>query len=239
MKVGEIIMNDINEKISMYLEICKSPEYDESIKKIAKNEIITMCTPVICGVAKNIKFTCESFTIEDLYQEGVIILLRAIDNYNTDNNTNFTTYLTIALKNSLRRMILKKDRFIRLPENIVHNLPEYKNKKSDKYDATIDILSNEITLNTELDNENYTSVSPEDAYIKDTNTNYLKEKLNNLTNDEKKIICMRFYSAATYEEIGKVYNISSVAAYKRCVKILKKLNANITKDGFSLSDLMP
>jgi RNA polymerase primary sigma factor len=63
------------------------------------------------------KFHCPTMELEDLVQEGVIGLARAIDLFDADRGLRFSTYAVHWIRQAITRAIDNKARLIRMPVN--------------------------------------------------------------------------------------------------------------------------
>ncbi len=61
------------------------------------------------------RYNCKSLTFEDLVQEGILGLLEAINKFDGERGTRFSTYATYWIRQAVVRAIEKQDRLIRLP----------------------------------------------------------------------------------------------------------------------------
>ncbi len=72
----------------------------------------------LCGfVIKHhrLRKRCLSLSTNDLIQEGLFGLMEAIDHFDSQHNTKFSTYACFWIRQSIQRGIYSKDRIIRLP----------------------------------------------------------------------------------------------------------------------------
>lgn len=85
-------MNKLNDNELIYL----ITENDENAKEI----LIKKYRPLILSMIN--KYQITSITKDDLYQEGLLYLIKAINTYNSEYKMSFNAYFTLLLK---RRMI--------------------------------------------------------------------------------------------------------------------------------------
>jgi RNA polymerase primary sigma factor len=64
--------------------------------------------------------------LEDLIQEGNLGLLRAVEGFDPDRNTPFSTYASYWIKHSIRRALTGTARTIRLPAHLHHLLSRWR-----------------------------------------------------------------------------------------------------------------
>jgi RNA polymerase primary sigma factor len=115
---------------------------------------------LVASIAK--KYVHRGLPYEDLFQEGSLGLLDAIDKYNPESGNRFSTYATNWIRQKIIRSIENGGRTVRIPSRVVQNI----NHLSDiKYqllqklhrDPTLEELANEMNLSVEkiIELENY------------------------------------------------------------------------------------
>lgn len=126
--------------------------------KSVQRQLVTAYERMIWDIAKRYATGCRSHKADDLFQEGFIGFLVALDKFNLDSGNRLSTYATHWIKQAIFRAISNKDRMIRLP-NHVHEI-NYKVMKLvdnyvQKYDhwPTIDDMVNEYGLEHKLVSE--------------------------------------------------------------------------------------
>ncbi|MGZ4959405.1 MAG: sigma-70 family RNA polymerase sigma factor [Methylomonas sp.] len=79
----------------------------------ARQQMITANTGLVAFVVYQYKTTSLGF--EDLMQEGIIGLIRAVDRFDPNRNIRFSTYAIFWIKQAISRLIVKQDKVVRLP----------------------------------------------------------------------------------------------------------------------------
>lgn len=184
--------------------------------------------------------------IEDLFQAGVIGLIKAYNNYVDNGTTKFTSYAynyifgeMYDLSNNLRSIKLNK-KILKLYKQIeqtkyllaqkLNYIPSTKeiasfleideNLISEVYTCTNNIMS--IDSNEEEKRPIYETISnPQD----NINTDHidLKDSLNTLSQEEKDIINYRYFKDYTQSETAKILGISQVKVSRFEKKSLSKM----------------
>lgn len=184
--------------------------------------------------------------VEDLFQAGVIGLIKAYNNYVDNGTTKFTSYAynyifgeMYDLSNNLRSIKLNK-KILKLYKQIeqtkyllaqkLNYIPSTKeiasfleideNLISEVYTCTNNIMS--IDSNEEEKRPIYETISnPQD----NINTNHidLKDSLNTLSQEEKDIINYRYFKDYTQSETAKILGISQVKVSRFEKKSLSKM----------------
>lgn len=178
---------------------------------------------------------------EDLYQAGVIGLIKAYNNYDKNSNTKFTTYAynyifgeMYELNNSSNTIKLNKDilkiykkieqaRFLLTQKNskepTIQEISSFLNIEEtiiqDIYNATRTIMS------TDEDNKIIDSISSKNNNI-DSKID-LNDSINNLSEEERKIIILRYYKDLTQQEIANYLGLSQVKVSRYEQKSLTKM----------------
>lgn len=184
--------------------------------------------------------------VEDLFQAGVIGLIKAYNNYVDNGTTKFTSYAynyifgeMYDLSNNLRSIKLNK-KILKLYKQIeqtkyllaqkLNYIPSTKeiasfleideNLISEVYTCTNNIMS--IDSNEEEKRPIYETISnPQD----NINTDHidLKDSLNTLSQEEKDIINYRYFKDYTQSETAKILGISQVKVSRFEKKSLSKM----------------
>jgi RNA polymerase primary sigma factor len=67
-------------------------------------------------------FHCSGFEFEDLLQESLLGLMRALDRFDPSRGCRFATYATYWMRQGIRRSIERDGRLIGLPADLIHSL---------------------------------------------------------------------------------------------------------------------
>ncbi len=163
----------------------------------SKEELLNRFKPYIIKKAREIYI--KNYDIDDLIQIGNISIIKAIDKYNLDKG-NFVSYVTFAINNNfnyeIRRM--SKTRYdSSLNKNIDDNL------------EIIDIIAWKENI--------------EENFIRKQNLKYVKNALNKLNENERKLIYSIYFADIKLKEYASKEGIKYGSALKRKTKILNKL----------------
>lgn len=88
--------------------------------KQAKDLLVESNERLVLGVAR--KFQTASMPLEDLFQEGIIGLVRAVERFDPERGIRFSTFAIHWIKQSILRAIESKSKSIRLPSHITDSL---------------------------------------------------------------------------------------------------------------------
>ena len=184
---------------------------------------------------------------EDLYQAGVIGIIKAYNNFKNDGTTKFTTYAynyifgeMYELAN-LERPIKVNKKILKLYKKIEQSryllaqklgyMPSIKELSSflnieekiikEAYECTAAIMSlDAVDPNNEKPIVETISNPKTDIKLEQFD---LKESLNNLTNEERKIISYRYFKDFTQMETAKILGMSQVKVSRYEKKSLNKM----------------
>ena len=113
--------------------IIRAKNYDNEALK----ELINKHSGLIYDLATNLVPTCETLEIDDLYQEGALGLIAAIERYDLNSSAKLSTYAYKYIKGFMLRAMKNTDRIIRYPKSTI--------EKIEKIRKNIEKLSNELT----------------------------------------------------------------------------------------------
>jgi RNA polymerase primary sigma factor len=86
----------------------------------ARDEMVLHNLRLVLSIAK--RSVTESLSVEDLFQEGVIGLMRAVGGFDPDRGYRFSTYATWWIRQSIERAVANQGRLIRIPVHMHEKL---------------------------------------------------------------------------------------------------------------------
>jgi RNA polymerase primary sigma factor len=98
--------------------------------KEAFDQLITSNAGLVGSVAAWFAERTTKLDQDDLFQEGVIGLIRAIEKFDPDRGYKLSTYATCWIRQQLQRALATKARLIRLPSHIEESLRQLRKKRS-------------------------------------------------------------------------------------------------------------
>lgn len=216
------------------------------------NQIIEENKNLIYSIIKKYTYYYDK---EDLFQTATIGLIKAYNNYDSSKNTKFSTYAyTYILSEVL--LYINNNRDIRLGKNY---LKIYKKINEAKLVLTQKLMKEptiyELSLFLELDENLINQVlaltqsfsNLEEIISKDgkkltlldvvsdkdkdkmIDNLILKETLNNLTEEERQILMLRYYDERTQQEVANILGTNQVYISRNEKKVLKKLKEDLSK----------
>lgn len=185
----------------------------------ARNEfIVHNIRLVLKRVSTRFKFI--DYDKKELVSIGVVGLIKAVDNYDINKKSSFSTYAIKCIDNEvlifLRNLYRKNKLKIVSFDSIISPIKE---KDTDSL-KQIDIIKNSVNLEQEYIN-------------KETNL-IIKKIINGLSLKEQKIIKMYFgfdgYNYSKKEDIAKELGISRAYLYEQLSKILNKIRRRLLEE---------
>ena len=230
--------------------ITKAKNGDEEAKTILFEEN----SPLIKSLVK--RFLNKGVEYDDLYQIGTVGLLKAINNFDTNYNVKFSTYVVpmvigeikrfmrddgaIKVSRSIKSLNLKIKKFVDefSKDNFRKPTPQEIANKFEIDESEVifvmDSASMPISIYTQLDDDSSNGLLLIDRLNQDNSHEdiidniMLKETLKSLDKRDKKIILLRFFRDKTQSEIAKVLGVSQVQVSRLENKVLEKLKDKLS-----------
>ena len=212
------------------LKVLKESEKTELLKKIkdgdmnAREELISGNLRLVLSVIQ--RFAGRGENPDDLFQVGVIGLIKAIDNFDISLNVRFSTYAVPMIIGEIRRFLrdnstMRISRSLRdiaykaLQPTVEEIAKEIGAKKEDVVIA-LEAISDPISLYDPVFSESGDTVYVMDQVgDKNNDINWLneialKDAIINLGQREKKILNLRFFQGKTQVEVANEIGISTI-----------------------------
>ena len=209
-------------------------EGNEKERKVARDKMIKGNLRLVLSVIQ--RFTNRGENLDDLFQVGVIGLIKAIDNFDTSLDVRFSTYGVPMIIGEVRRFLRDNNalRVSRSMRDTAYHAMQIKEKLINKNnrEPTVEEIAKEmnvpketVVLALEAIVEPVSLYEPvfsdgdDTIYVMDmlsnnnSDSNWLeeisfKESLKNLSDREKKILPLRFFKGKTQMEVAKEIGIS-------------------------------
>ena len=224
--------------------------------KASRDQILMENTGLIWSIVK--RFLNRGYDEEELFQIGCIGMLKAIDRFNTEFNVAFSTYAVPMITGEIRRF-LRDDGIIKISRTIKENQIKIisateKFRSENQGEPTIEELAEICGLTKEeVVTAMEASRDVESIYretdngsgqkktildrIEDTknpeniilNRIMIKQLLEALEEEERKIIILRYFQNKTQSEVAKVIGMSQVQVSRAEKKILNQMKKQINK----------
>lgn len=213
------------------------------------DEIISSCEGLIYTIINNY---FRGYNIEDLYQVGVIGVIKAYDKYKENKSTKFSTYAykwiygeIYAYINSSKLLKVNSEN-IRLYKKIIEannylcqtlmrtpstkEIALYIDELPSVVEASINSMQSidsldRVVFEGDKDINMYEMIKDKKDYY-DTDYLYLEEELSKLPDNERKLIYLRYFRDKTQSEVSKILGVHQVEISRTESKILKKIREN-------------
>ena len=181
---------------------------------LAENELFDRYKDLVVKISRG--YFIVGGDIEDLVQEGMIGLYKAIKGYNGHKETSFKTFALLCIKHQIQTAIKRANTNKNKPLSSAVSLQSFTSGNSNE---TLDFLPMELVLDNTpaekiIDKENYQNLKKE-----------IKKILSPLEYDVLKFYLQGF----SYKEIAKNLNITEKSIDNSLSRIKTKLRAKLTK----------
>ena len=274
-KVIKKYINLCNNHILTYEELCSNfNEYNfdniialsnEELKEqidllkiyiTSKQNLFNRNLKLVIHIAKKMKD--NSYSVQDMIQDGCIGIIRAINKYEVDTGNKFNTYASWWIRQAEYTNSLENEMGIRIPYGMAIIIKQYKkyilnNKKVSDAKCAKDLNISLDTLKTvkeaiklqvmsidevDEDEEDYSFSIDKDIEREDL-SKYLYSLIMSLSNRDKQIILHSYglnnNQIYTYEKMSNYLNLSNARIWQLKIRSLKKLKSKIIIDN-SLDD---
>lgn len=174
----------------------------------AKEELITKYSPIIKSQIKKYAFI-DCYDNEDLMQYGILSILKAIDTFDTNKSSSFSSYVKWTISNNFAYLCRK---------NNINKKALSLNNKTDGGFEIMDFLEEKATT--------------EDIILNEYEDNRIKEAVNFLNDEYKHLFDFLMYSGVRcpLKRYSEKYGIP----YSKCLYRKKRLADNLKVILFSL-----
>jgi RNA polymerase sporulation-specific sigma factor len=209
-------------------------EYKETGSKVAKDKLINGNLRLVLSVIQ--KFTGRGEDVDDLFQIGVVGLIKAINNFDLSKEVKFSTYCVPMISGELRRHLrdynhIKVSRSMRdLAYKSIQAKEQLTNKLhreptieevctevgAEKYEVVtaLESICEPVSLYEPIFSDNGDTLYVIDQIGDNQNANNwidniaIREAVEGLNTREKKILDLRFYQGKTQIEVANEIGIS-------------------------------
>ena len=220
----------------------------------AREEFIMCNMRLVLSIVQ--RFSINQNNVDDIFQVGIIGLLKSIDNFDTSVGVKFSTYAVPMIIGEIRKFLrdsstIKVTRSIR---DIAYKALQAKENllRTSNKEATIEEISKQIDISEKQIAEALDAISePLSLYdtifhdngdtmlimdqIKDDSTDdkilertALKQALSTLGKREQQILFLRYYLGKTQMEISDTIGISQAQVSRLEKDALKEIKASVT-----------
>ena len=121
----ETYLREINETALLSAEEEKELAHRiENGESAARDRMVRANLRLVVNIAR--AYTNKGLPIQDLIEEGNLGLLRAVEGFDPDMNTRFSTYASYWIKQSIKRALINTAKTIRIPAYMVELLSKWR-----------------------------------------------------------------------------------------------------------------
>ena len=221
----------------------------------AKQKLVNENSPLIKSIIK--RFVGKGIEYDDLFQLGALGFVKAINNFQTEYNVKFSTYVVPMIIGEIKRFMrddgaIKVSRTIKSLNLQINKFVESYVKEHGEKPSIETIAKNfdlpcqeivfamdsakvPISLYTPFEEEEDKSLLVVGRFAQNNQTEelfdniFLRDTLKNLNPRDKKIILLRYFRDKTQSEIAKELGISQVQVSRLETKIIERIRERIAK----------
>lgn len=238
------------------LKVLKSDETIELLKKLragenVKDEIVMGNLKLVLSAVK--PYRSQKYSLDDLFQIGVIGLIKSIDNFDVSKNVMFSTYAVPMIRGEIKRYVRDSVSILRVSRQVkdlayhcfkakeeltqqlersptYEEISKYLNIKKEQVKEAFESFNPVMSFSEPINNtdedslELYDIISdPEDLEEKVITNLTLKTALNSLDEIERRIIDNRYFEGLTQMEVAQEFNISQAQVSRLEKQALKNM----------------
>lgn len=238
------------------LKVLKSDETIELLKRLragenVKDEIVMGNLKLVLSAVK--PYHSQKYSLDDLFQIGVIGLIKSIDNFDVSKNVMFSTYAVPMIRGEIKRYVRDSVSILRVSRQVkdlayhcfkakeeltqqlersptYEEISKYLNIKKEQVKEAFESFNPVMSFSEPINNtdedslELYDIISdPEDLEEKVITNLTLKTALNSLDEIERRIIDNRYFEGLTQMEVAQEFNISQAQVSRLEKQALKNM----------------
>ena len=238
------------------LKVLKSDETIELLKRLragenVKDEIVMGNLKLVLSAVK--PYRSQKYSLDDLFQIGVIGLIKSIDNFDVSKNVMFSTYAVPMIRGEIKRYVRDSVSILRVSRQVkdlayhcfkakeeltqqlersptYEEISKYLNIKKEQVKEAFESFNPVMSFSEPINNtdedslELYDIISDSEDLEEKVITNLtLKTALNSLDEIERRIIDNRYFEGLTQMEVAQEFNISKAQFSRIEKKALKNM----------------
>ena len=209
------------------IELCKSAQQgcEKSMEKMVTHNL-----GLVSKLAKKMYYKNEQFSYEDMFQEGVIGLMRAIRKFDPKEGCRFSTYSYYWIYCFIGKFHTNHHGRVRIPSHVKEKLRKLEKTNTEEYTKLKNSLPFVMSLNNSIgDNSTLEDLVSEDYYTElDCELEVVKDQMRDiLTEREYGVMCHRYgldgFFPKSQRECGKIFGVSYAMIHLIEKKSMNKL----------------
>lgn len=213
------------------IELCKLAQSNDKGSSRAMDKMVTHNLGLVNKIARKLYFKNEQYSYDDLVQEGVIGLMKAINKFDPKEGCRFSTYSYYWIYSFISRYYVNHHGKIRVPAHVKEKL-----KKLEKSEDTLGFsklkgsIPSVVSLNSIIGDKTTLEdiVGPEEVDDFGEDIEMVQSHMKNVLTDKEYDVLGHRYGldgkdAKTQRETAKIYSVTYGAIYLIEKKAIAKL----------------
>jgi RNA polymerase primary sigma factor len=215
------------------IELCKKAQ---SGSQKAMDHMVSSNLGLVSNIAKKFYYKNDQYSFDDLFQEGVIGLMKAIQKFDSGEGCRFSTYSYYWIYCYVSKYHTDHYGKIRIPSHIKDKIRKYEkdgDKRLDEVKSSVPVV---VSLNKIIGES-----STLEELVADEGERDFMEELDMirgemrkvLTEKEYDVLCHRYgidgFESKTQRACAKIYGVSYTAIYLIEKKAIKKLKGHFNQ----------
>jgi RNA polymerase primary sigma factor len=209
------------------IELCK--EAQEGCER-SLERMVTHNLGLVSKITKKMYYKNEQFSYEDMFQEGVIGLMRAISKFDPKEGCRFSTYSYYWIYCFIGKFHTNNYGKVRVPSHVKEKLRKLEKTDTEEYLKLKNSLPFVTSLNNSIgDNSTLEDLVSEDYYTElDCELEVVKDQMKNVLSErEYGVMCHRYgldgFFPKSQRECGKIFGVSYAMIHLIEKKSMNKL----------------
>ena len=209
------------------IELCKEAQ-DGSEKALER--MVTHNLGLVSKITKKMYYKNEQFSYEDMFQEGVIGLMRAISKFDPKEGCRFSTYSYYWIYCFIGKFHTNNYGKVRVPSHVKEKLRKLEKTDTEEYLKLKNSLPFVTSLNNSIgDNSTLEDLVSEDYYTElDCELEVVKDQMRDVLSErEYGVMCHRYgldgFFPKSQRECGKIFGVSYAMIHLIEKKSMNKL----------------
>ncbi len=179
----------------------------------AENELLELYKGLVVKIARG--YFILGGEMEDIVQEGMIGLYKAIKGYNKSKNTTFKTFATMCIKHQIQSAIKKANTKKNSPLTNSVSLQSFSENSDDDDFLPVNLIF---------------QVSPDEKIINKERYKRLLEEIRKMLSEKEMQVLRLYLKGYTYKEIGEILKMPYKSIDNSLSRIKTKLRSLIKND---------
>jgi len=213
------------------INLCRQAQICDKASKFAMTKMVNSNIGLVEKIANKLYIKNDQFSFDDLYQEGVFGLIRAVNKFDPSVGCRFSTYSYYWIYSYIMRYCENNLGKIRIPTHLREKMRKQKDNK-DELDRLKAKLPSVVSLNTLVgESLSLENIATYNVSFDDDMDNVL-DVMNQVLNErEHEIICSRFgvggNKPLSQRECAKVHGVTHTAIYLIEKKSINKIKRHL------------